>query len=222
MAVGWKAVGHPLNHFDAAGGQALDLGRIVGQQTYLAEAQRVQYGSGRTVDFLVLPKLSGYQAVAGCSAPVVLVIFLLSIDLPDIVAISIEGVVASTDGSARRGCVVEIAVPPVIELVCVSVGGAGDVDVTWLNQDVYDEINIYVDGVLDTTVDGADETWRRSRAAIGDPTGAVSIGAANDERFADRGELRYSLRSLWAHAPFFRHVFVVTAQTNVYRCFEQM
>ena len=39
----------------------------------------------------------------------------------------------------------------------------------------------------------------------------VSEQAANDSRYASRDELRYSLRSLHAFAPWVRHVYLVTA-----------
>lgn len=76
-----------------------------------------------------------------------------------------------------------------------------------------DDIDFPVDAVI-TWVDAADPAWRRRRdraaeaaaAGTGRPTG---IDLA-DNRYRDRGELRYCLRSIAAYAPWIRHVFLVT------------
>src|SRR5690554_5980151 len=34
--------------------------------------------------------------------------------------------------------------------------------------------------------------------------------SSNDERFINRDELKYSLRSVWLYAPFVRHIYIVT------------
>lgn len=62
--------------------------------------------------------------------------------------------------------------------------------------------------VVYTWVDDDDPKWRASRDRHR-PSEALPSGAS-DERFEDRDELRYSLRSLHLHAPFVRNIFIVT------------
>ena len=69
------------------------------------------------------------------------------------------------------------------------------------------------DGPIDvvyTWVDSADESWQRERSRYGVDT-PLPPSADNDERFLDRDELRFSLRSLWMYAPFVRKVYLVTS-----------
>ncbi|MDT3400195.1 stealth family protein [Streptomyces sp. B1866] len=70
-----------------------------------------------------------------------------------------------------------------------------------------DEVRFPVDAVY-TWVDGADPDWCRRRAASCGR--AYHEHAANAARYANRDELRYSLRSLHMYAPWVRHVFLVT------------
>jgi hypothetical protein len=63
--------------------------------------------------------------------------------------------------------------------------------------------------VVYTWVDGSDPGWRATRDRH---RGGGSLPSSDiDERFADRGELRASLRSLDLYAPWVRRVFLVTA-----------
>ncbi|MEV6578994.1 Stealth CR1 domain-containing protein [Streptomyces sp. NPDC051582] len=74
-----------------------------------------------------------------------------------------------------------------------------------------DDIDFPVDAVI-TWVDAADPAWRRRRdraAAGAEAAGGVPVDHA-ENRYRDRGELRYCLRSIAAHAPWIRHVFLVT------------
>ena len=71
---------------------------------------------------------------------------------------------------------------------------------------IVDEID-----VVYTWVDSSDPVWRRSHAEHSDTSQSELSTANNAERFLDREELKYSLRSLWLHAPFVRHVYLVTA-----------
>ncbi|GHJ48435.1 exopolysaccharide phosphotransferase [Catellatospora sp. TT07R-123] len=71
-----------------------------------------------------------------------------------------------------------------------------------------DDLPFPVDAVY-TWVDGADPAWRARRDAALAQRG-VPPQAAVDARFADRDELRYSLRSLHLYAPWLRHVWLVT------------
>ena len=65
--------------------------------------------------------------------------------------------------------------------------------------------------VVYTWVDGADPAWRERRdAALGERDGEHHALAANESRYTDHGELRYSMRSLWSYAPWFRRVYLVT------------
>jgi hypothetical protein len=62
--------------------------------------------------------------------------------------------------------------------------------------------------VVYTWVDGTDPEWQRKRAAV---TGEVYHAESNsDARFLSRDELRYSLRSLHANAPWVRNIYIVT------------
>ena len=70
-----------------------------------------------------------------------------------------------------------------------------------------DHIGFPVDAVY-TWVDGRDHSWLRRRAeARHEPYHRESASAS---RYADRDELRYSLRSLHVNAPWIRHVYLVT------------
>ncbi|MFE5534672.1 Stealth CR1 domain-containing protein [Streptomyces sp. NPDC056492] len=75
-----------------------------------------------------------------------------------------------------------------------------------------DDIDFPVDAVI-TWVDAADPAWRRRRdraaAAVAQGSGRVPVDLA-ENRYRDRGELRYCLRSIAAHAPWIRRVFLVT------------
>lgn len=74
-----------------------------------------------------------------------------------------------------------------------------------------DEIRFPID-VVYTWVDGADPAWRRRRAEVtaGDGGEPYHEQAANEARYANRDELRYSLRSLHMYAPWVRHIYLVT------------
>ncbi|MFD3780226.1 stealth family protein [Streptomyces sp. NPDC058612] len=98
-----------------------------------------------------------------------------------------------------------------------------------------DDIDFPIDAVI-TWVDASDPAWRRRReqAAVAAaaaaavlaqvPSGAGAPDAdlpapdacaapavdRGEHRYRDRGELRYCLRSIAAHAPWIRHVFLVT------------
>jgi hypothetical protein len=63
-----------------------------------------------------------------------------------------------------------------------------------------------------TWVDGADPAWRSRRDAAWAAVhpGAHSALAANPSRYANRDELRFSLRSLAAHADWVRTIYIVT------------
>ncbi|MFD4261367.1 stealth family protein [Streptomyces sp. NPDC058534] len=76
-------------------------------------------------------------------------------------------------------------------------------------EPVPDDIDFPVDAVY-TWVDGSDPEWQRRRATVvGEP---YHPQAANAARYLSRDELRYSLRSLHMHAPWIRHVYLVTDQ----------
>ena len=70
-----------------------------------------------------------------------------------------------------------------------------------------DDITFPVD-VVYTWVDASDPSWASRRAAV---TGtSYHSESASAARFLNRDELRYSLRSIHAYAPWVRNVFVVT------------
>ncbi|MFD5411038.1 stealth family protein [Streptomyces nojiriensis] len=84
-----------------------------------------------------------------------------------------------------------------------------------------DDIDFPIDAVI-TWVDAADPAWRHRRdqaaeaeAGSGRPTGIDGTGGTGgidlaENRYRDRGELRYCLRSIAAYAPWVRRVFLVT------------
>ncbi|MER7823149.1 Stealth CR1 domain-containing protein [Streptomyces sp. NPDC096097] len=76
-----------------------------------------------------------------------------------------------------------------------------------------DDIDFPVDAVI-TWVDAADPAWRRRRdraaRAAAHGTGRDSGVDLADNRYRDRGELRYCLRSIAAYAPWIRHIHLVT------------
>ena len=73
-----------------------------------------------------------------------------------------------------------------------------------------DQVTFPID-VVYTWVNGDDPAWRdrmeRHRTGVGSGHTAQS---ASDARFTDFDELRYSLRSIAAYAPWIRHVWLVT------------
>ncbi|HEX4654995.1 MAG TPA: stealth family protein, partial [Mycobacteriales bacterium] len=95
----------------------------------------------------------------------------------------------------------------------VSVAGASYRTVAALTDRPWDDIDVPID-VVYTWVDGADPEWVARRderlAALGGPA-TVRREACDEIRFADHGELRYSLRSLEQFAPWVRTVYLVTA-----------
>src|SRR5699024_3695161 len=77
-----------------------------------------------------------------------------------------------------------------------------------------DDVNFPVDAVY-TWVDGSDPDWlEKKRQALTELGSAEDLNelAANNSRYLDRSELRYSLRSLYHYAPWIRHIFLVTDQ----------
>jgi hypothetical protein len=66
--------------------------------------------------------------------------------------------------------------------------------------------------IVYTWVDGADEAWRARRDAALAAVGVAKLNhqAANDARYICRDELRYSLRGVAMHAPWVRHIWIVT------------
>jgi hypothetical protein len=67
--------------------------------------------------------------------------------------------------------------------------------------------------VVYTWVDGGDPAWQARKAAALAANGWITDAnaqTANDSRFVSREELRHSLRSLHAYAPWVRRVFLVT------------
>jgi hypothetical protein len=75
-----------------------------------------------------------------------------------------------------------------------------------------DRVRFPID-VVYTWVDGGDPAWQARKAAAQGSNGwlaAANAQAANNSRFVSREELRYSLRSLYAYAPWVRRIFLVT------------
>ncbi|HEU5110945.1 MAG TPA: stealth family protein, partial [Micromonosporaceae bacterium] len=74
-----------------------------------------------------------------------------------------------------------------------------------------DWVRFPIDAVY-TWVDGSDPRWqhRKNAALLANAWAATGPQAANASRYLSRDELRYSLRSLHHHAPWIRHVHLVT------------
>ncbi|QXQ08971.1 stealth conserved region 3 domain-containing protein [Paeniglutamicibacter sp. Y32M11] len=77
-----------------------------------------------------------------------------------------------------------------------------------LSRPLWSSVEFPVD-VVYTWVDGSDKVWRQKRDANSGET-VPSTLAGGELRFRNRDELRYSLRSLYAHAPWIRHIYLVT------------
>lgn len=73
-----------------------------------------------------------------------------------------------------------------------------------------DECRFPIDAVY-TWVDGADPAWGADRDEALAAIGRIRREAAGAARFRNRDELRYSLRSIHAHAPWLRRIHIVTA-----------
>lgn len=65
--------------------------------------------------------------------------------------------------------------------------------------------------IVYTWVDGNDEEWRRSKAHYQGAKASAPSRVFHDERFRNRDELCYSLRSVAAFAPWVRRIHIVTA-----------
>ncbi|HZE38223.1 MAG TPA: stealth conserved region 3 domain-containing protein [Stackebrandtia sp.] len=64
--------------------------------------------------------------------------------------------------------------------------------------------------VVYTWVNSSDPQWANKYRSF-DTSGETLLNSANNaERFANRDELRYSMRSLWTFAPFVRNIYLVT------------
>lgn len=68
--------------------------------------------------------------------------------------------------------------------------------------------------VVYTWVDGSDPQWAAEKARFAAASGKTVAGSSRaglDERFRNRDELKYSLRSIEMFAPFVRNIFLVTS-----------
>ena len=62
-----------------------------------------------------------------------------------------------------------------------------------------------------TWVDSSDRRWQEERHTWSGEAGNMLASANNEERYANRDELLYSLRSVELFAPFVRNIYIVTA-----------
>ncbi|MGQ0626299.1 MAG: stealth family protein [Sporichthyaceae bacterium] len=78
-------------------------------------------------------------------------------------------------------------------------------------QRMIDDVDFGVDAVY-TWVDGADPAWRErmARARAAEQGLEYHPQSQGDQRFLQRDELRYSLRSVEMFAPWIRHIYLVT------------
>ncbi|GAB3993049.1 hypothetical protein GCM10029992_03690 [Glycomyces albus] len=68
--------------------------------------------------------------------------------------------------------------------------------------------------VVYTWVDSNDPAWQEQRHEFDSAFEVHNVSANNAERYADRNELRYSLRALNLFAPFVRNIYIVTADQH--------
>ena len=78
----------------------------------------------------------------------------LPLPLPSQAYVEVRGVIAGVSSPAES-CALDIGVDPVVDLACVKNAAAEEIDVSWEDEVGYDEINVYVDGALVSTLDGA-------------------------------------------------------------------
>jgi hypothetical protein len=64
--------------------------------------------------------------------------------------------------------------------------------------------------IVYTWVDSTDPLWRQQHARYSEQHVTHNESANNSERYINREELRYSMRSVWMFAPFVRHIYLVT------------
>lgn len=64
--------------------------------------------------------------------------------------------------------------------------------------------------VVYTWVDGDDPEWRAKRDRVARRTTGTTGDGSTPERYLSFDELRYSLRSVWEHVPYVRHIYLVT------------
>ncbi len=80
-----------------------------------------------------------------------------------------------------------------------------------ISSDVYCRpSNVGEVDVVYTWVDSSDKTWQRDREKYIQQQGELLESSDNEERYEDRDELKYSLRSLFYYAPFIRNIYIVT------------
>ncbi|SMF57883.1 Stealth protein CR1, conserved region 1 [Xaviernesmea oryzae] len=85
-----------------------------------------------------------------------------------------------------------------------------EVDIAEIDEQLVGAVRFPID-VVYTWVNNKDEEWQRTKAEMAGIALAPSASRANhDERFNNRDELKYSLRSLELFAPFVRNVYLVT------------
>src|SRR5690606_13520715 len=65
--------------------------------------------------------------------------------------------------------------------------------------------------VVYTWVNSGDPAWQAAHRRYSGEFEVHNPSANNAERYIDREELRYSMRTLWMFAPFVRNIYLVTA-----------
>jgi hypothetical protein len=117
----------------------------------------------------------------------------------------------AADSVAADSCVVDLGEPAFTAMVAATSPDAP----RYLTRPemvgpLLDDVTFPID-VVYTWVDGDDPAWQRKRdAALGILTEELNSQSANQSRFVNRDELRYSLRSLAMFAPWVRRIFLVT------------
>ncbi|MFI9269196.1 stealth family protein [Kitasatospora sp. NPDC052896] len=100
-------------------------------------------------------------------------------------------------------------VPSLEPTATVRLGGRDYPTAAAFTQPLLTDVTFPVDAVI-TWVDDSDPVWRRRRDAALAELDAPPAGGTGQERFHNRDELRYCLRSIAMYAPWIRHIYLVT------------
>lgn len=85
--------------------------------------------------------------------------------VPSSVDYCVEPVIASAPLPANC-CTVEYFVEPVADLQAISVAGTGEIEATWTNPFLYDELRMYIDGSIADTIPGGSTSWISAPNAV--------------------------------------------------------
>lgn len=139
------------------------------------------------------------------------------LEQPDADAEVLENLKVVAPESVLRGALIAPRPNPVGEVIPESerepaeteVNGRRHPTLKVFERTLTTDIPFPVDAVY-TWVDGNDPEWRATRNAYLAEAGKLNPDSASASRYANRDELRYSLRSLEMYSPFIRKVYILT------------